>query len=80
MSLLQLKRLKPISIVQLNLQKKSTPNGVLGETYLDLGRLYKIKNKTEQARGCLSKAIKIFEQNKAELLLEQAKEVLESLG
>ncbi|MBW2450525.1 MAG: hypothetical protein JRE92_08885, partial [Deltaproteobacteria bacterium] len=64
----------------IELAKEIDANGVLGETYLDLGRLHKIKNKTEQARDCLSRAIKIFEQNKAELLLKQAKHVLESLS
>jgi tetratricopeptide (TPR) repeat protein len=54
-------------------------NGVLGEAYLDLGRLHKAKNKTDQARDCFSKAIKIFEQNKAEVFLKQAKEALGSL-
>jgi tetratricopeptide (TPR) repeat protein len=64
----------------IQLAKEIDANGVLGETYLDLGRLYKIKNKTEQARDCLSRAIKIFEQNKAEPLLKQAKQALESLS
>ena len=64
----------------IELAKKTDANGILGESYLDLGRLHKIKNKTEQARDCLSRAIKIFEQNKAELFLEQAREALNSLS
>ena len=52
--------------------------GVAGEAYLNLGQLYKVRNKTELSRNCLSKAVEIFQQNKAEVFLEQAKEALES--
>lgn len=55
-------------------------NRIAGEAYLNLGQLYKIRNKTNPARKCLSRAIEIFEQNEAEVFLKQTKEVLESLN
>jgi class 3 adenylate cyclase/tetratricopeptide (TPR) repeat protein len=63
----------------IEIAKEIGANGVLAETYLELGSLYKVKRKTEQARDCLSKAIKIFEQNEAEFFIKQAKQALESL-
>jgi tetratricopeptide (TPR) repeat protein len=51
----------------------------LGQAYLDLGRLHKAKKRTDLARDCFSRAIKILKQNKAEVLLKQAKNALESL-
>ena len=47
--------------------------------YLDLGLLYRMKGKTEQARKTLSQAIQIFEQSEAEGYLKQAQEALASL-
>jgi hypothetical protein len=41
---------------------------------------YKSKKETDQARACLAEAIRIFEQNGAEIYLKQAKEALASLG
>ncbi|WP_300460897.1 tetratricopeptide repeat protein [Desulfobacula sp.] len=35
-------------------------NGIAGEAYLNLGQLYKPRNKINPARKCLSKAIEIF--------------------
>jgi len=40
--------------------------------------LYGMKGKTEQAKKCLSEAIRIFEQTEAEGFLKQAKEALAS--
>ena len=51
----------------------------MGEAYLDLGLLYRMKAKTEQAKKCLSEAIQIFEQTEGEGFLKQAKEALASL-
>jgi class 3 adenylate cyclase/tetratricopeptide (TPR) repeat protein len=51
----------------------------MGEAYLDLGLLYKMKGKTGQAKKCVSEAIQIFEQTEAEGFLKQAKEALASL-
>ncbi len=52
---------------------------MLGQAYLDLGFLHKIKKRTDQAKECISEAIKIFEQTEAESFLKQAKEALVSL-
>jgi tetratricopeptide (TPR) repeat protein len=51
----------------------------MGMAYLDLGLLYKVKGKTEQAKKCISEAIQVFEQSEAEGSLKQAKEALASL-
>jgi tetratricopeptide (TPR) repeat protein len=54
-------------------------NGFLGMAYLDLGMFYKARNRTDQARECISEAIHIFEECEAEVYLNQANEVLDSL-
>jgi len=48
-------------------------------SYLDLGFLHKTKKRTDQAKECISKAIKLFEQCEATVYLKQAKEALVSL-
>ncbi len=48
-------------------------------SYLDLGLLHKTKKRTDQAKECISKAIKLFEQCEATVYLKQAKEALVSL-
>ena len=59
--------------------KEIGAKGVLGQSYLDLGRLYKIKGRTDDARHHISDAIKIFEECGSHAFLEQARGVLESL-
>jgi tetratricopeptide (TPR) repeat protein len=59
--------------------KEIGAKGTMGMAYLDLGLLYKMKGKTEQAKKCISEAIQIFEQTEAEIYLKQAKEALTSL-
>lgn len=51
-----------------------------GDVYLSLGRLYRAKGKSEQARDCFSKAAGIFEEYESEGYLKQANEALESLN
>jgi class 3 adenylate cyclase/tetratricopeptide (TPR) repeat protein len=51
----------------------------LGQAYLDLGRLHQAKKRLERARDCYSRAIKVFKQNRAETLVKQAKEDIESV-
>jgi tetratricopeptide (TPR) repeat protein len=51
----------------------------MGGAYLDLGLLYKMKEKTEQAKNCVSEAIQVFEQCEAERSLKRAKEALASI-
>ncbi len=55
-------------------------NGILGLTYLDLGRLHMAKGRTDQARDAISAAIEILEECGSENYLKQAGEALASLG
>jgi tetratricopeptide (TPR) repeat protein len=59
--------------------KEIGAKGTMGMAYLDLGLLYRMKGKTEQAKKCISEAIQIFEQTEAEGFLKQAKEALASI-
>ncbi len=52
----------------------------MGMAYLDLGLLHKAKRRRDQARQCLTEAIRIFEQGEADVSLKRASEALESLG
>ena len=54
--------------------------GILGQAYLDLGRLHRAKRRYDKARECLTKAVGIFELCEAETYLEQARQELQSLG
>ena len=60
--------------------KEIGAKGILGQAYLDLGTLHKIKRRTDKARECISEAVRIFEQCEAETFLKQAKKALEFLG
>jgi class 3 adenylate cyclase/tetratricopeptide (TPR) repeat protein len=53
--------------------------GTLGQAYLDLGLLYKLKKKPEKAEGYISESIEIFKQCNAEAYLNKAKNMLDSL-
>ena len=53
---------------------------IMGQAYLDLGLLHKLKKRPESAKECISKAIKLLEQCEAEGYLQQAREALTSLG
>ena len=59
--------------------KEIEAKGVLGQAYLDLGILHKSKKRTEEAKDCISEAVRIFEQCEAEIYLKRAKEALASL-
>ncbi len=59
--------------------KEIGAKGTMGVAYLDLGLLYRMKEKTEQAKNCISEAIRIFEETEAEGFLKQAEEALSSL-
>jgi class 3 adenylate cyclase/tetratricopeptide (TPR) repeat protein len=63
----------------IELSKKVGTKGLLGSAYLDLGLFYQTRKKINRARGCLSEAIKIFEENEADGYLKQAKKALDSL-
>jgi class 3 adenylate cyclase/tetratricopeptide (TPR) repeat protein len=54
--------------------------GIMGQTYFDLGTLYKVRKRINRARDCYSKAVQTFEQCGAINYLQQAREALESLS
>ncbi len=53
---------------------------VLGQAYLDLGKLHKAKNRKDNAKECINKAIKYFDLSGTETFLKEARAELESLG
>jgi class 3 adenylate cyclase/tetratricopeptide (TPR) repeat protein len=64
----------------IQIAEKIEAKGVLGTGYLDLGLLHKAKKRKDQAKECISKAIQIFEECKAEFYLQKAKEAIKSMG
>ncbi len=52
---------------------------VLGQAYLELGRLHKARGRTEKARECITNAIEAFEECDADVFLNQAQEALASM-
>ncbi|MDA9761640.1 AAA family ATPase [Desulfobacterales bacterium] len=54
--------------------------GIIGQSYLNLGFLYRSKKRNEMARDYFRKAIEIFEEIEAEGFLKQSKDALNSLG
>jgi len=50
-----------------------------GQSWLELGRMFKAKKKKEKAEDCLEEAIKVFKMLDNEFYLTQAKETLASL-
>jgi tetratricopeptide (TPR) repeat protein len=53
---------------------------LLGQSYLELGKLHKAKKKAEKARKCIANAIEVFEHCEAEPFLKQAQDALASLN
>jgi class 3 adenylate cyclase/tetratricopeptide (TPR) repeat protein len=53
--------------------------GLLGQATLDLGLLHKIKGRTDEAKKCISDAVRLFEECEADVFLKQAREELASL-
>jgi len=74
------KKAKDHFMNSIHIAEKIGAKGTLGKSCLDLGLLYKVKKKKDQARVYLSKAIQAFELCEAETYLRQAKETLASLG
>jgi class 3 adenylate cyclase/tetratricopeptide (TPR) repeat protein len=64
----------------IEVSKEIGAKGVLGNAYFNLGLLYKVRGKKDQARESISKAVQFFEQCEAEEYVKQAKGALESLG
>ena len=63
----------------IELAKGIEAKGTLAQSYLDLGLLYKAKKRNDKAQECISEAIKIFDECKAEGFLKQAREALSAL-
>jgi tetratricopeptide (TPR) repeat protein len=60
--------------------KEIGAKSLLGQAYLDLGRLHKAKGRLAEARTCISQAVQSFEECEADVYLKQAREALASLG
>ncbi len=60
--------------------KEIGAKGMLGQCYLDLGQLYKVKKKNDQAKKYITDAIQLFEECEADVFLKQAREALAALG
>ena len=54
--------------------------GLLGQAKLELGMLHKVKDRADQARECITSAVRLFEACEAEVYLQQAKEAMATLG
>ena len=59
--------------------KQFGAKGILGWAYLALGRLYQGKKRNDQAKDCVAKAVRIFDQIGAEVYLRNAMDTLEDL-
>jgi class 3 adenylate cyclase len=55
-------------------------DGIIGQSYLSLGLLYRSKKRNDMARDHFRKAIEIFKEVEAEGFLKQSKEASNSLG
>lgn len=55
-------------------------NGYLGQTYLNLGLLYKSTKSTDQARQSILEAINLFRECEADVWLKQGNEALDFFG
>jgi class 3 adenylate cyclase/tetratricopeptide (TPR) repeat protein len=71
---------------QLHLEKaiqlltKAGAKGFLGEPYLQLGMLHKIKGRAEEARQCAREAVQIYQHCGSKANAKRAREILESIG
>jgi tetratricopeptide (TPR) repeat protein len=63
----------------IDVAKETGAKATLAQAYLELGFLHKAKQRTDQARDCISEAIKLFESCEADVFLRQAKDALASL-
>lgn len=59
--------------------KRFGAKGIQGSASMDLGNLYRIRKRNAQARGCISEAVHVFEEIKAEVYLKKAREALDGL-
>jgi class 3 adenylate cyclase/tetratricopeptide (TPR) repeat protein len=59
--------------------KDAGANSILGQSYYNLGLLHKAGGRNDEARGCFSRAIQIFEECKTEVYLAASREALQAL-
>lgn len=59
--------------------KRFEAKGILGSAYMDLGNLYRIRKRNDQARTCIAEAVNIFKKIGAEVHLKKAMEALDGL-
>jgi tetratricopeptide (TPR) repeat protein len=64
----------------IEIANKIGAKSISGPAYLDLGRLYKTKKRTDKAKECFSEAIQIFEECEMDGFLKQAKDAMERLN
>ena len=62
--------------VAIKIAEQIGAQGILGQSYLTLGLLYKAKKNDDQATKCICLAIKLFENCGANIYLKQAREAL----
>jgi class 3 adenylate cyclase/tetratricopeptide (TPR) repeat protein len=63
----------------LEIAEELDSKSIIAMVCLDLGRLHKLKKRNPEAKDCISRAIKIFEEIEAEAFLEKAREAMASL-
>jgi class 3 adenylate cyclase/tetratricopeptide (TPR) repeat protein len=66
--------------IVINVAEEIGAKGILGQAKLDLGMLYKAKNKSDIAREYISSAIQLFKECEAEVYLNRATDTLSSLN
>jgi hypothetical protein len=63
----------------IELAREVNARGILAKAYLYFGIYHQTKKRSDQARECITRAIALFDECKAERYLKQAEEVLGSL-
>ncbi len=63
----------------IELAQEVNARGILAQAYLDFGIYHRTKKRPDKARECITRAIALFDECKAEGYLKQAEEVLGSL-
>jgi class 3 adenylate cyclase/tetratricopeptide (TPR) repeat protein len=64
----------------IRIAKEIGAKGILGQAYLDMGELRKIKGRNDEARKYITDAIQLFEECENDFFLKQAREALAALG
>lgn len=64
----------------INVARKIGAKGFLGQAYVDMGELFKIKGENGEARKYIADAIQLFEECENDFFLKQARETLAALG